>query len=254
MLFCSCNLRNKPRRNLIRIKPNLGNMSLNGNYRVEKSSYMYDSYVGLAFGWMHYYAQRSVRDSSGGQHRHYHIVVAGGYTFDFTGKAVEPRTQSGGFAAVRRIPVDSGNHFDKRRGEHFFYSGCSIDQYSLSAPDRRSVDISATGSSTSVGALVSSVAALSDVRLAVCNELISAGESKPRYYYSQFYMARVVSGNTLWSGDLCWIVHQEEKRTLAAIDGQDLENIFRRNNLKTGLQNWVCKFYFCTRRIVQRKI
>jgi hypothetical protein len=194
-------------------------LSLSGNYRVEKSSYMYGSYGGLAFRWMHYYAERSVRDSSVGQHRHYHIVVAGGYTIDFAGKAVEPRTQSGGFATVRGIRVDSGNHFDKHGGEHFLYSGCSIGQYSLSSPDRRSVDIGAAGSSTCVGALISSVAALSDVRLAVCNKLNAGGESNPGCYYDQSSMARVVCGDTLCCGDLCWIAPQEENGRPAAIKG-----------------------------------
>ncbi len=89
-------------------------LSLSGNYRAEKSSYMYGSYGGLAFRWMRrYFAERRLRDSSVVQHRLYHIVVAGGYTFDFAGQAVEPRTQSGGFAAVRGIRVDSDNHFTK---------------------------------------------------------------------------------------------------------------------------------------------
>jgi hypothetical protein len=59
---------------------------LSGNYRVEKSSYMYGSYGGLAFRWMpRCFGETSVRDGSVVQHRLYHIVVAGGYTFDFAG-------------------------------------------------------------------------------------------------------------------------------------------------------------------------
>lgn len=87
---------------------------LSGNYRVEKSSYMYGPYGGLAFRWMsRCLAETSVSAGPVVQHRRYHNVMAGGYTFDFAGQAVEPRTQSCGFAAVRSIRVDSGNHSPK---------------------------------------------------------------------------------------------------------------------------------------------
>jgi len=75
---------------------------------------MYGSYGGLAFRWMPgCLAETSVSAGSIVQHRRYHNVVAGGYTFDFAGQAVEPRTQSGGFAAVRGLRIDSGNHSTK---------------------------------------------------------------------------------------------------------------------------------------------
>ena len=77
---------------------------------------MYGSYGGLAFRWMPgCLAETSVSAGFIVQHRRYHNVMASGYTFDFAGQAIEPRMQSGGFAAVWSIRVDSGNHSSKLR-------------------------------------------------------------------------------------------------------------------------------------------
>jgi hypothetical protein len=139
---------------------------------------MYGSYGGLAFRWMPgCFDETSLSDGFVMQHRRYHNVVAGGYTFDFAGQAVELRTQSSGFAAVRGIRVDSDNHFTKLgassfglRCVHCYYTVYSIVVYSLSARGRRSFDIDAAASPASVGTLVSSRAVLSYVRLGVCNK------------------------------------------------------------------------------------
>ena len=77
---------------------------------------MYGSYGGLAFrGMSGCLAETSLSAGFIVQHRRYHNVMASGYTFDLAGQAVEPRMQSGGFAAVWSIRVDSGNHSTKLR-------------------------------------------------------------------------------------------------------------------------------------------
>jgi hypothetical protein len=139
---------------------------------------MYGSYDGIAFRRMPGCLDKTgLRDNSLVQHRLYHFVVAGGHTFDFADQALEPRTQSGGFDAVRRIRIDSDNHFTKLGSSSwrlyfgpYYYSVVSIAVYSLYAHCRRPFDIEAAGSHACLGTLVSYSAVLSYVRLGICNK------------------------------------------------------------------------------------